>query len=403
MKPYQKLSGFIFIFFIIFGFKVGYLDLSVFVPFMVLCIWILSGRNAIVFNRKLIVICGLICLLLAYQIFLQIFLFSFDVESLFRLLRAAMICFLISAAVGSRLFMPEDLARSVFIAILLHTIFLIFAGLFPIVNYFSSQLSGNSRINQFRASGLLAGFDMSGLLCIIGAIIVLMRVYPLRSVYMAISLIVFFVGAAFSSRVSIGLLFILYLTYILVNARRQTNLVKTIALILFSLTIALFFLQKYLIPIIEVTYSLGYFDVDDAMRDSIVSRHAVQRDGSFLWDDMFFLPDSASGIIFGTGVDAPLSDVGFVKDIFRYGVLGLVFSLYIYSKIYHICRLGAENLGHGYILMIRVLFFLAIILSFKNNYLFTRAIFPLILLLVSIPIIHRSSFFLNREGLHYRQ
>jgi hypothetical protein len=102
---------------------------------------------------------------------------------------------------------------------------------------------------------------------------------------------------------------------------------------------------------------------------------------------MFFLPDGDLAKFFGTGVEELNTDVGYIKDIFRYGFVGLAFSILIYLYMFLV---GTSNLqrtsGRIHYVMLQLVFFLIIVLTLKNNYFFTRAVFPFTLLMIAFAM-----------------
>lgn len=380
---------FLFVSFAILGYKISYFDLQIFVPCVILIATSISGKK-ILFNKDILSICGLTAALLVYQSFLQIIVADFDLDSLLRLLRALIFCILMAAVVGSNSFSSIEIKNSIFITLLFHAITINLAATVPSVNEFFSQLSENDRVRPFRASGLLAGFDMAGLLCIIGTTMLLSRTYrPRIAANYVLYLLIFAVGCYFTSRVTLGLLFVIYIAYFIPFLFRERSIIKRFLISMLAGVLLVYVFQKYFLPIIDVTFSLGYFNVDRDLREEIVSRHAVQNTDSFLWSDMIFFPTNFWEICFGTGVDAP-SDVGYIKDVFRYGLLGVGLSFVIYFKIYRIGIRGARiNKRETYLSMIKMSFLLILLLTFKNNYFFTRTIFPLIFLLVCSAVMGR--------------
>jgi hypothetical protein len=386
-----NVLAFIFVFFSIFGMKIAYFDLSIFIPCSIVLLY-LANRPLLNFDGKLLVAAGLVATLLSYQTIIQLIYHTFDFDSLLRLVRALLVCILLAVVVGCGFFSRDQILSAVFYSLLLHVFMIDAAALFYPLNDFLSSISGNEKIRPLRASGLLAGFDIAGLLCLLGLLMLLLKIHIPNSIWkLIIFCFVFVLGSFFTSRVSMAILLIFlgffFLVYIFDKKTKSSRKFLLVPVFMIS---GYIFIAEYLIPIVEVTFTLGIFDVSNILREEIISRHAVQSSESFLWSDMLYLPNSFVATVFGTGSDELQSDVGYVKDIFRYGIVGMIFSFLIYYYLYSIGR-GFLRLScdKNYLLLLRIVFVLVFILTFKNNYFFTRAIFPVILLLVCIPIVRR--------------
>lgn len=390
----SKVLCFIFVFFFIFGIKISFLDLSIVVPYSIAFLYI-SFKRSINFEGKLLTAAVLIAVLLFYQTVVQLICQEFEINSFFRLARALLVCVLLSAIVGSQFFSGRQILTAVFYSLLFHAALINIAAIFDPLNNFLGAISGNDRIKPLRSSGLLAGFDISGLLCLLGMLMLLLKTYTANSnLFLILYYLVFILGCFFTSRVSmaLALVFLCFFFFLnLINSKK--NIFIKGSLTITFIVIGYLLVSKYLMPILEVTFSLGIFNVESELRDDIVSRHAVQSSDSFLWVDMFFLPVSFFATIFGTGSETLNSDVGYIKDIFRYGIVGLLFSCIIYAYIFIIANVSIKSSAvqnKSFLLLIRIIFVISFVLTFKNNYIFTRAIFPLTLLMVCIPIVCRT-------------
>lgn len=387
----SSMLCFIFVFFSIFGMKISYLDLSIILPCTIVLFHV-TIKRPINLNKEILNGAGLISILLTYQIIVQLFYLEFDFDSLLRLGRALLMCILFSVMVGSSLFSHKQILNAVFYSLLLHVILIDAAALFDPLNNFLSSISGNDRVKPLRASGFLAGFDIAGLLCLFGLLMLLLKLYiPASNFNLIIFYFLFVLGSFFTSRVSMALVVMAVCFYIFLKIfSAKTRLRSKLTLATMASIFIYFFVVQYLVPIAEVTFSLGAFYVSNELRGEIISRHATQSTESFLWSNMFYLPKSFVATIFGMGVDEPNSDVGYVKDIFRYGVIGLLFSFVIYYYIYRIGRTSLRlSTDKHHLSMLRIVFVLVLVLTLKNNYFFTRAVFPFILLLVCIPVVRR--------------
>ncbi len=387
----QALS-FMLVFSSIFGVKVGYLDFSILLPFLIL-VFCVAIRHALRFNKGFLVVAALIGILLAYQIAIQLQHSEFDINSLLRLARSIIICILFSALIASDIFSSRQVIHAVFYSLLVHAILVDAAAIFDPLNYFLSAISENDRVRPMRASGLLAGFDITGLLCLVGLLMVLLGVVKLKTIWTTVLICaIFILGCFFTSRVSMA--FALVFVFVFGASNLLKSRLSATSKFLFALVAAalsFYLVREYVAPIVEVTFSLGALEIDSEQRDQISSRHATQAADSFLWSRMFYLPADYLNTIFGTGVEELYTDVGYVKDIFRYGILGMLFSMFIYLYLFMVGRQGLRRTSNDSLYMLlKVVFLLILILTLKNNYFFTRAVFPLTLLIVCASLMSKN-------------
>jgi len=385
---FSNVMCFIFVLFFLFGTKIAYLDLSIIVPPF---FFLLVSRDLFKANKHVLLVAFLIVILMLYQTTLQLAFQTFDLDSLLRLFRAAIVCILGAVIVGSLPFSSSQLLMSIFYSLLFQAVLIDVAACIEPLNNLLSFLSGNDRVMPFRASGLLAGFDIAGLFCVIGSLMLTLRIYrPKYDLMLLIFFTIFGLGSFFTSRVSMVLFVLVFISanFLMLLNYKVNFFYKLFIFTVLSLLI-IWITLKYMVPIITTTFSLGVVDVDDDLLLEIVSRFSTQPNDHFLWSDMFFLPDSVFGFVFGVGTDAPTSDVGYIKDIFRYGLVGVVYSFAIYFYIYGLAcgKLKLYRINY-YLSFLTVIFTLAFLLTLKNNYFYTRGIFPFIVLIICVPLIH---------------
>src|SRR5450830_59045 len=388
----SKLTYFIFCVFLMFGPKIGMFDLSVAVSAFLLTFMLGSDIGL---TKNFAWASLLLVALLSYQVIVQILNQNIQFEPLGRLLRALLTTVIIGLVVsGGRGDVSGKLIRGVLYALLAHSVLVNAAALYFPLNLLCSAISGNTRIQELRASGLFAGFDIAGYAALIGMAIILFKVAGIkRQLFEFVMLLIFMATCFFTSRVSLALGGIMLVVYVL-KFIRNSNLsiyYRAAALLVFSVVGVIVAYKGF--ELMDVTFSLGVLDIDQEVRDDIVSRHAAQDPDSFLWADMFFLPNSFAQTIFGVGSDAVESDVGYVNEIFRYGVVGLIATVVFHlrfatrdlqmKKIRHFRR-PVEKLS---------LFILVTIVSltFKYNYLLVRVIYPVFLIVAGVAGLHLKS------------
>jgi hypothetical protein len=378
-------------FFLLLGPKIGYLDLSILIPFALLLPYSrLTGK----ISSQMMIVCGLASMLLVYQLAVILWHNTFEPEPILRLLRALLVTALGIMVISIHRFTANDILKAIYACLLTHAIIIVIAALIPEINELISIVSGNDRWRPYRSSGFLAGFDIAGFLCIVGVLMLALRIIKNNSKWITLSsYTVFSVAVFFTSRVTMALFVAVIVVTVLANViKSKLYLISKVFLlcIFFAFSSTLFYL--FILPIVEVTFALGLLNVSESDKAEITSRHAVQDSSQLLWSDMFFLPDSEGGILFGAGIDQELSDVGYIRDIFRFGIIGclITYLLHIYIWRKSVLFWNFQNKRNEALLVSCVLI-LTFLLSFKNSYFFTRAIFPLIILLFCTSYKHNKN------------
>ena len=373
----------LFCFSLLFFPKVGVVDISVLFSAAVLP-FICPVRLKIP-KPFLLLLAGL-AFLVWYQLFVQLANSVFEFEAAGRLLRAFLTVLLIGFFFGAkRTERSDEIVRALLAAIFVHCVMVLCAALMPSVNQFFSLISGNDRVKDFRASGLMAGFDIAGFMAIIGMALVSFDVCRLKAKLIEIFLaVIFLVSSYFMSRVSVVIVAGLFGFYILSFVRDRNVLLPFRLLGGLGALTALAFVSYEALVVFEVTMSLGVLDVSPEVAATVVERSAVQDPDSFLWEGMLFFPESFSNLVFGTGADALESDIGYVKEIFRYGLVGLSISVLLYfgfvKESFKFAVLDNSVKRHKSAIL--AILFLMLLLTIKNNYIFVRGVFPAFLIVV---------------------
>nr|WP_143023890.1 hypothetical protein [Pseudomonas benzenivorans] len=370
----------IFLFFLIFGWKVKYFDLSVFVPFILLPFVV--RRASISFPFFLFFL--LLSILFVYQLSVQVFNDSFDVEPLGRILRSIFVVFIVGVFCSSM--DCRDLIkvlRILIVVIVMHAVFIIVTAFSLPLAELASSLSGNERFRWMRSSGLLAGFDIAGFITIIGILLLTSRAsFFSDGMGKFMGVVILFFAACFASRVTMmfaGILFFLYVGRLVFFGKLGGGAKISI---LFASVFLCYFAFTWFLKVLDVTFSLGVVDVSSAEVEVITSIFSAQREGGFLWAHMFFLPDNLFGVFFGVGSEPGNSDVGYVREIFRYGVVGLVFVIVTHLLFLLFCFSGKRKFFSSLEFKLAfVLLLFILVLTFKNNYLLVRGVFPCFVLI----------------------
>ncbi|UOE85835.1 hypothetical protein [Vibrio splendidus] len=253
---------------------------------------------------------------------------------------------------------------------------MIFFSFFPHFSIGIAEILGQRSPRYFRSPGLLSGFDMSGLLNIIGILLIVIKdKVDFKSV---INLLLLLIAGFLSSRGTIIIVAIILLYFILTLHKKECGNFLKLALYLF-----VSFVTCFTLMFIYQIYLLMSDQESVIPLDFINKIFAMGSDDNL--KEMYFLPKTELGLLFGLGgesgrIDGYLhSDVGYVREVFKYGILGLVGVLFIHSIIYLQAWIACKDKKTFKLLIFMGI--LAVVLSFKNNYFFTRAFFPCLMLL----------------------
>ena len=389
------MSGIIFIlvFISIFGPKVGLIDIAVlgycFIGFI-----LLSTIKSIKYPKEYVVLCMLTVILLLYSIIVALFTDSNDLYFVLRNFRA-FIAIGILGLIFYNIRMPiVELVNITIIVLLIHSLSILIEMTFPVLKIYLSPIVGyDKEILPLRAFGLIGGYDGSGYLCVIGAILSLVMFhYTGFFKYIAFSFI-FFISVFFVSRMNMVFMFIVIIISIRVwLTRRKVNLITKFIIISFSIVGGYLFINL-IYPILYYTIPLiNQYFIGTSIKTQNYSISYGSGSQVYLLDTMWKIPESIAGFIFGTGLLPEGSDIGYVKVLFMTGIIGILISIFYYGYIIRALkrkliiidkyRLNTydsyiNNIAKGFIVIISLLF----LYNFKNLFLFSRTFHELIIIL----------------------
>lgn len=371
--------------FLIFGPKIGFLDTSIIIPLL-----LINFLKNIKVNKSIFLYIYYVIFLVVIQILSFLINQNFDFEVIGRLIRVILVIFILSIVVEKSYIINVEIIYVIFYLILIHSIFIILCSLYKPLNEISILISGIEYIRPYRSAGVLSGFDIAGLISIVGIILLGFEIVRINNKFIEISSVIIILASTyFTSRVTILFALVVLIKYVSIILKYRLNFIqKFIYILIFLLTLIYFTYEAYII--FEVTLNLGLMDISNDQAESILQRSAaVSGDADILWTHMFFLPENTSGFILGEGVNQTLSDVGYVNEIYRYGLIGLFMSIFIHLLIgLKNIRLNSDNIKYlRFILVIIVLLF-----SLKNNYFFVRS-FGVIFLTLSFIFINEKKYY----------
>lgn len=278
----------------------------------------------------------------------------------------------------------QEIAFGVLLALLLHTTCVYLQFFIPSTKeIFFTFLRFDDKIeiieDPLRAFGLDASFDGAGLdICIL--IVLIWRMF-LRS-----RRIVFFLLGGFSLLSCFMVGRTAMLVGSVVFAMMMFSLMKKHKRYFMFACVIMLFGVYYVWDLFQ--FYMDNYDVINSYRPETVTALTSKR--------MVFLPDTFLGCIFGTGLTAASSDIGYIKIIHMIGFLGLFFVLYLYLATIKLIKTFKKIDKDVYMFMF---FFLLLLLAYnyKLLLLYSRGINDIYFLLIFIILRKQSTINANNQ------
>lgn len=241
----------------------------------------------------------------------------------------------------------------------------------------------DKHIRQYRSTGLMAGFDMAGLLCNMGVILVL-----IKDKFSIVKYVVFSIAVMLTSRFSVVAYVVITAVYLLFIRNRTQEKIKKVVLLVTLIPIALFGLCVFALTTTNTLFSGNaswfalhfpkIYNLAYSVNDSF-----ARSDGQFVVDQQFQFSDNIFDVIFGRGFYGG-GDPGYTRFINAIGVIGLAFVLIWHSGLLRMIMKVNINSSEEAIKRFKLVCFSLIIigLDFKNTYFFTGTFFEGMLLMI---------------------
>jgi hypothetical protein len=198
-------------------------------------------------------------------------------------------------------------------------------------------------------------------------------------------LLLFFSSVFLTSRTSIIVLVAITLI-LLINFlfKNELSFKKVVFFLVFLLSFSLI-IYTYVLPNLISTINIELFsNFEDLGNEEAVLTYA-KTDPIQMILDFIILPKTNLGLFFGENF-SPLSDSGYIQTINSIGIFGLFISILFYFIIYFHSKKILINYRINISLKkaLKIIILLTLLLCVKNQYLFTRGTFELIILLLLI-------------------
>jgi hypothetical protein len=258
--------------------------------------------------------------------------------------------------------------------------------LFPAIQYLLADLFQFIAENrELRYNGLTAGYDIAGYLSISGFLICLYTYFIDKKLSSIMKAFIFFVSVFFTSRTSILVLLLITLILFLkgiFNSKLTFKKIFISTLLLASITMVVY---RFILPSFIATVDIEVFNnlSEDGNEDAVLTY--AKTDPIQMLKNFIILPDSSLGIILGENI-APLSDSGYIQTINAIGLFGLFISFSFYKEIFFDLKHMAfrNEFKKNLSVALKIIIIITLCLCIKNQYLFTRGSFELILLIYII-------------------
>ena len=370
----------------LFGPKFGVIDSRI----LILIVFLFFPKNSyFILTKKQISLLFILMILTIYSLIL--FLILPPYPEFLRYLRAliSLICLPYILSYQNNF---ENLLKMLVNSILLHPISIYLSMISPsFYDMLAKIYQLVTQIKELRYSGLTAGYDIAGYLSISGFLICIFIYFIDKSKLTLLKSFFFYFSVFFTSRTSIILL--LFITtllffYFLVSYKFT---IKKLLFLTFIISFLSIFVYKYIFPNLISTIDLEIFsDLSDRGNEDAIYIYA-KTNPIQMFLDFVILPKTNIGIIFGENY-LPLSDSGYIKVINSVGIFGLLLSILFYYKLFNTSRyysnknLLSLNLSRAFIIIILI----TLILNSKNQYLFTRGSFELLIIIYIVLTMNRN-------------
>ena len=377
---------YIYIFFILFGPKVGsYIDTSILAN---LCVFFLfTKKRAYRFSidsRVTQLLQGLV-ILIVYSVFISLINSHIDIVFYGRMVRTiCSICGLwvfIKESGCSKARLEEVLTN----ILIIHALFIIISAVFYTdmqekLRWFTAY---DKHVRQYRSTGLMAGFDMAGLLCNIGILLVL-----INEKFNIVKYMIFSLAVMFTSRFSLVSYVVLAALYLIMIKNKSIERLKKIVLLATLIPITLFGLCVFALTTTNTLFSGNVSWIESSFPRIYnwalsVNDAFARSDGQFVFRQQFQFSDDLFDLIFGKSVYGG-GDPGYTRFINAIGILGLVGVLAWHIRLLKTILKTKCTLNENNIKKFKLLCFSIIIigLDFKNSYFFTGTFFEVMLLML---------------------
>lgn len=385
MTKLKKIGIFVYIFFLFFGPKFGtYIDTAIIASCMMIIVSAFKNNRMLRIPRYTRIRLLSITIILLYSVCISIYNSHFDITFYGRTIRSLFSILSISCFILDNDDVDVEEINEIIIWVLfVHAaIVLISSTVYINLQYMLRSFNGyNKTIRMFRSTGLMMGFDMSGLLCNLGLVLVMCK-----KRLNFFQFVVFAFATLFTSRISILFLVLITIGYVIINYRNSETGGRRILLLAIGIPIAIFGTILLLITT-DTIYATQSRITDMFPRlYNLVLRvnraYHMTEVIDFSESSHYRFSDDGFLVAFGTGVYGG-TDPGYTRFINCIGIIGLILVLgWHFNAILKAVAFKVEDkrLGHNRTFIVLTLIMVLVGLNLKNSYFFTGTFFEFMLL-----------------------
>jgi len=390
-KPH--LLPMIFIFTMMFSFEINGINMR----YVVLAFWFVFGliwSRKIIANTETIYILLGVFILLVYVILISIIQGENNSFEYLRLLRCVFTYFIILLFLSKKSYNRDEIVSSLLFVLSIHAICTILSVIFPTFKDWILPISQYTKeLLRYRSSGLLSGFDDAGMLSNFGMILdYIMRRNKGKS--LGALTFLFAISAALASRFNMICMLLVLLCIVILESRNRKLLSKVI--VFFISLIAVGFVGVFWIMTTNMSPNLrgmlySQFPKLRLFYDAVLSSYTDYGVYTNVINRHWFPAEiSVSERIFGAGIRINNSDIGLVKSMYSYGIIGISWVLLLYFYSLKIVKKYYKNIQKNYYYLYLICLGLMTIMETKTAIFLSSTSFEMITLLYLNFIINKN-------------
>ncbi|MBR3131111.1 hypothetical protein IKG31_00875 [Candidatus Saccharibacteria bacterium] len=377
----SKISLYLYLFFVLFGPKLfTVIDTSIIASLIMIVTCAFGDKERRTIDRNQCALLILLVIILVYGLIICLINGNFDIVFIGRMTRAC------ASTVALYFFVKthddkEEIGTAIINLLIMHAIVVILSSLIFIdiqdaLRWFTGF---DKTARYFRSTGLMTGFDISGLLCAIGTILVL-----LQKKFNPIKYFIFLIALLFTSRFSLIIYAIMTIEYLIIKRKEKKAKIKKACILITLTPIAII----GMLLIILTTKNDITSNAINGFSESFPSIYKFVKNIDIAYANTDFNEAASANIsisdnhieaIFGKGIYGG-GDSGYTRIINSIGIIGLIAVAIWHIKLFRDYTSRDDNTMLLTVLFVTIL----AILDFKNSYFFTGTFFEIMLLELSI-------------------
>jgi hypothetical protein len=373
------MFDFIFFIYLLYGYKVGFIDYSILIPFIMLFSYIIFKNEKIILSlpKLILYLISIFFILFIIAGLSTVYNGSFVSEYYLKPIRVILVLTLIYFYFYYRKIKLDKLLKVLLYVLLLNSIVVL---LQYILFYFSISNTflfhpDIGFVEAYRKPGLTSGFPTGGMLSIFGSFLAIYLYFKFKNFLYLYLFFIFSLSVFLTARSAMYLFLVLtplylYLFGIIFNRLRILLYFVIVSLLIISL------IYNNMNPILEGTVNKMFANVINYMETGDFNDYSTRH---MLSSDHFKFPDTLKDIIIGNSLPHTSSFV--VSDISYFRILWSngIFALFLYMMAFFLIWFNSYSKSFykklsSQDILVTFVFFIVFIMCFKGSYLFSRVI-----------------------------